>query len=150
VIDAISKLVRAQRQLEQELRREPTPGELARKIEVSVSAVRKILRVAGEPISLETPVGDDGESRLSDLLVDTGGSLAHPVGDQGKPSEQMANFSKRSVRGGTDLEDALWIAGDQVATLEQVGPAIWLDTRANPAIETKSLRKLSAPAAAAT
>jgi RNA polymerase primary sigma factor len=66
-------LVHAQRQLQQELGREPTAGELARKMEMSVTRVRKILGVAQEPVSLETPLGEELESRLGDLLVDQGG-----------------------------------------------------------------------------
>ncbi|MCL6506923.1 MAG: sigma-70 family RNA polymerase sigma factor, partial [Bryobacteraceae bacterium] len=64
MIETINKLVRAQRQLQQELGREPTTEELARRLEMSVAKVRKVLRVAQEPISLETPVGEEEESHL--------------------------------------------------------------------------------------
>ncbi|MFH0944084.1 MAG: sigma-70 family RNA polymerase sigma factor, partial [Planctomycetota bacterium] len=86
MIETINKLVRSQRQLQQELRREPTTEELARKMELSVSKVRKVLRIAQEPISLETPVGEEEESHLGDFIVDKQGS---------SPSESVINLNLR-------------------------------------------------------
>jgi RNA polymerase primary sigma factor len=73
MIETINKLVRTQRQLQQELRREPTTEELARKLDLTVSKVRKVLRIAQEPVSLETPVGEEEESHLGDFIVDRQG-----------------------------------------------------------------------------
>ena len=70
MIETINKLVRTQRQMVQELGREPTNEELAKRLELPVPKVRKVMRVAQEPISLETPVGEEEESHLGDFLVD--------------------------------------------------------------------------------
>src|SRR5579872_4323440 len=70
MIETINKLVRTQRQLQQELGREPTTEELSVKMELPVGKVRKVLRIAQEPISLETPVGEEEESHLGDFIVD--------------------------------------------------------------------------------
>ncbi|MBI4877027.1 MAG: sigma-70 family RNA polymerase sigma factor, partial [Acidobacteria bacterium] len=70
MIETINKLVRAQRHLQQELGREPTSEELARRLELPVGKVRRVLRIAQEPISLETPVGEEEESHLGDFIVD--------------------------------------------------------------------------------
>src|SRR5207344_3592862 len=70
MIETINKLVRIQRQLQQDLGREPTTEELSVKMELPVGKVRKVLRIAQEPISLETPVGEEEESHLGDFIVD--------------------------------------------------------------------------------
>ncbi len=70
MIETINKLVRTQRQLQQELGREPTTEELAKRMDLSIPKVRKVMRIAQEPISLETPVGEEEESHLGDFIVD--------------------------------------------------------------------------------
>src|SRR5207244_9553336 len=85
-IKKINKLIRTSRQLVQELGREPTSEELAKKLELPVSKVRKVMRIAQEPISLETPVGEEEESHLGDFLID------HAVVS---PSEAVINLNLR-------------------------------------------------------
>src|SRR6267142_192776 len=70
MIETINKLIRTSRQLVQELGREPTSEEIAKKLELPVAKVRKVMRIAQEPISLETPVGEEEESHLGDFIVD--------------------------------------------------------------------------------
>src|SRR5690606_17546019 len=70
MIESINKLIRANRALVQELGREPTPEEIAEKMQVPLEKVRKILKIAKEPLALETPVGDDGDSHLGDFIED--------------------------------------------------------------------------------
>src|SRR5437588_22957 len=70
MIETINKLIRTSRQLIQELGREPTNEELSERMELPVSKVRKVLRIAQEPISLETPIGEEDESHLGDFIID--------------------------------------------------------------------------------
>jgi len=70
MIETINKLIRASRQLVQELGREPTPEEIAQKMEMRVDKVQKVLKIAKEPISLETPVGEEEDSHLGDFIED--------------------------------------------------------------------------------
>src|SRR4030095_15690544 len=86
MIETINKLIRTSRQLVQELGREPTNEELAKRMELPVSKVRKVLRVAQEPISLETPIGEEEESHLGDFLVDQAGV---------SPSDAVINLNLR-------------------------------------------------------
>ncbi len=86
MIETINKLIRTSRQLVQELGREPTSEELAKKLELPVSKIRKVMRIAQEPISLETPVGEEEESHLGDFLID------HAVVS---PSEAVINLNLR-------------------------------------------------------
>src|SRR5207247_6783906 len=91
MIETINKLIRTSRQLVQELGREPTSEELAKKLELPVAKVRKVMRIAQEPISLETPVGEEEESHLGDFLID------HAVVS---PSEAVINLNldRKSTR----------------------------------------------------
>jgi RNA polymerase primary sigma factor len=86
MIETINKLIRTSRQLVQEFGREPTNEELAKRMELPVSKVRKVLRVAQEPISLETPIGEEEESHLGDFLVDQAGV---------SPSDAVINLNLR-------------------------------------------------------
>ncbi|MBI2554697.1 MAG: RNA polymerase sigma factor RpoD, partial [Candidatus Rokubacteria bacterium] len=70
MIETINKLIRTSRQLVQELGREPTPEEIAQKMDVPVDKVRKVLKIAQEPISLETPIGEEEDSHLGDFIED--------------------------------------------------------------------------------
>ncbi len=143
MIEVISKLVRAQRELRQELRREPTPGELARKMDVSVSKVRKILQVAQEPVSLETRVGEDMESHLGELLMDKEGA---------SPSESVVNSDLRKrmtevlntlgPREAEILQLRFGLRDDRVHTLEEVGLHLGVTRERVRQIEAHALRKL--------
>ncbi len=146
MIEAINKLAYAQRQLEQELRREPTPAELARKMEISVSAVRKMLQVAREPVSLETPVGEDGEARLSDFLVDNGAVSPSQSTIHLNLREQAAGLLKTlNPREAGILTMRFGLEDDRVYTLEETGRHFGLTRERIRQIETRALRKLRAP-----
>ena len=146
MIETINKLVRSQRQLQQELRREPTTDELARKMELSVSKVRKILRIAQEPISLETPVGEEEESHLGDFIVDKQGS---------SPSESVINLNLReqtaevlktlSPREEKIVKMRFGLQDGSEHTLEEVGQHFAVTRERIRQIEAKALRKLRHP-----
>jgi len=146
MIETINKLVRTQRQLQQELRREPTTEELARKMELSVGKVRKVLRIAQEPISLETPVGEEEESHLGDFIVDKQGV---------SPSESVINLNLReqtaevlktlSRREEKIVKMRFGLQDDSEHTLEEVGQHFAVTRERIRQIEAKALRKLRHP-----
>ncbi|MDW8353480.1 MAG: RNA polymerase sigma factor RpoD [Bryobacterales bacterium] len=146
MIETLNKLVRAQRQLQQELGREPTTEELARRLEMSVAKVRKVLRVAQEPISLETPVGEEEESHLGDFIVDKRGI---------SPSEAVINLNLReqtaevlktlSPREEKIVKMRFGLQDGSEHTLEEVGQAFAVTRERIRQIEAKALRKLRHP-----
>ena len=146
MIETINKLVRTQRQLQQELRREPTTEELARKMELSVGKVRKALRIAQEPISLETPVGEEEESHLGDFIVDRQGQ---------SPSESVINLNLReqtaevlktlSPREEKIVKMRFGLQDGSEHTLEEVGQHFAVTRERIRQIEAKALRKLRHP-----
>jgi RNA polymerase primary sigma factor len=146
MIETINKLVRSQRQLQQELRREPTTEELSRRMELSVSKVRKVLRIAQEPISLETPVGEEEESHLGDFIVDRQGL---------SPSESVINLNLReqtaevlktlSPREEKIVKMRFGLQDGSEHTLEEVGQHFAVTRERIRQIEAKALRKLRHP-----
>ena len=146
MIEATSKLVHAQRQLQQELGREPTAVELARKMEMSVPRVRKILGLAQEPVSLETPLGEELDSHLGDLLVDKcGTSPSESVIDLDR-REQMAEVLKTlTPREAEILQMRFGLQDGHVYTLEEVGVHLGVTRERIRQIEVEALRKLRDP-----
>jgi RNA polymerase primary sigma factor len=146
MIETINKLVRTQRQLQQELRREPTTEELARRMELSASKVRKVMRIAQEPISLETPVGEEEESHLGDFIVDRQGI---------SPSEAVINLNLReqtaevlktlSPREEKIVKMRFGLQDGGEHTLEEVGQHFAVTRERIRQIEAKALRKLRHP-----
>jgi RNA polymerase primary sigma factor len=147
MIETINKLVRAQRQLVQELGREPTNEELAKRLELPVSKVRKVMRVAQEPISLETPIGEEEESHLGDFIVDHRGV---------SPSEAVINLNLReqtaevlktlSPREEKIIKMRFGLESDGAEhTLEEVGQSFAVTRERIRQIEAKALRKLRHP-----
>ncbi|HSB17126.1 MAG TPA: sigma-70 family RNA polymerase sigma factor [Bryobacteraceae bacterium] len=146
MIEAIRRLAGAQRELRQELRRDPTPGELARKMEISVSKVRRILRAAQEPISLETPIGEEMDSSLGDLLVDH---------EAVSPSQSIISLNLREQtaellgalkpREAEILKMRFGLLDDRVYTLEEIGLRFAVTRERIRQIEIRALRKLRAP-----
>ncbi|HEX4136535.1 MAG TPA: RNA polymerase sigma factor RpoD [Bryobacteraceae bacterium] len=146
MIETINKLIRTSRVLVQELGREPTSEELAVKMELPVQKVRRVMRVAQEPISLETPVGEEDESHLGDFIVDQA-TLS--------PSEQVINLNlheqtaevlktlspreEKIIRLRFGLEDG------SEHTLEEVGQNFAVTRERIRQIEAKALRKLRHP-----
>ncbi len=94
MIETINKLNRISRQMLQEMGREPTPDELAQRMEMPEDKVRKVLKIAKEPISMETPIGDDEDSHLGDFIEDTGGVLADRLRDRRRPEGDDARGAR--------------------------------------------------------
>ncbi len=146
MIETINKLVRTQRLLQQELGREPTSEELAVKMELPASKVRKVLRIAQEPISLETPVGEEEESHLGDFIIDR-----RVV----SPSEAVINLNLReqtaevlktlSPREEKIIKMRFGLQDGSEHTLEEVGQHFAVTRERIRQIEAKALRKLRHP-----
>jgi RNA polymerase primary sigma factor len=146
MIETINKLVRAQRQLQQELGREPTTEELGTRLDLPVNKVRKVLRIAQEPISLETPVGEEEESHLGDFIVDR---------QVTSPSEAVINLNLReqtaevlktlSPREEKIIKMRFGLQDGSEHTLEEVGQHFAVTRERIRQIEAKALRKLRHP-----
>ncbi len=146
MIETINKLVRMQRQLQQDLGREPTTEELSVKMELPVNKVRKVLRIAQEPISLETPVGEEEESHLGDFIIDR-----RVV----SPSEAVINLNLReqtaevlktlSPREEKIIKMRFGLQDGSEHTLEEVGQHFAITRERIRQIEAKALRKLRHP-----
>ncbi len=146
MIETINKLVRTQRQLQQDMGREPTTEELSVKLDLPVSKIRKVLRIAQEPISLETPVGEEDESHLGDFLVDR-----RVV----SPSEAVINLNLReqtaevlktlSPREEKIIKMRFGLQDGSEHTLEEVGQHFAVTRERIRQIEAKALRKLRHP-----
>jgi RNA polymerase primary sigma factor len=146
MIETINKLIRASRQLIQELGREPTCEELAKRMELSVSKVRKVLRVAQEPISLETPVGEEEESHLGDFLVDQAGLSPSDAVINLNLREQTAQVLKTlSPREEKIVKMRFGLEDGSEHTLEEVGQNFAVTRERIRQIEAKALRKLRHP-----
>jgi RNA polymerase primary sigma factor len=146
MIETINKLIRASRQLIQELGREPTSEELARRMELPVSKVRKVLRVAQEPISLETPVGEEDESHLGDFLVDQAGLSPSDAVINLNLREQTAQVLKTlSPREEKIVKMRFGLEDGSEHTLEEVGQNFAVTRERIRQIEAKALRKLRHP-----
>lgn len=146
MIETINKLVRVTRQLVQEFGREPTPEEIAVKMDISVDKVRKVLKIAKEPISLETPIGEDADSSLGDFIEDK-----RVV----SPSDAVENFNlqeqtRRVLSTLTPREEKVLrmrfgIGERSDHTLEEVGKNFDVTRERIRQIEAKALRKLRHP-----
>ncbi len=146
MIETINKLVRLQRLMQQELGREPTTEELAVKLELPVGKVRKVMRIAQEPISLETPVGEEEESHLGDFIIDR-----RVV----SPSEAVINLNLReqtaevlktlSPREEKIVKMRFGLQDGSEHTLEEVGQHFAVTRERIRQIEAKALRKLRHP-----
>ena len=146
MIETINKLVRLQRVMQQELGREPTTEELAVRMDLSPSKVRRVLRIAQEPISLQTPVGEEEESNLGDFLVDS---------RMISPSEAVINLNLReqtaevlktlSPREEKIVKMRFGLQDGSEHTLEEVGQNFAVTRERIRQIEAKALRKLRHP-----
>jgi len=146
MIETINKLARAARQLVQEMGREPTPEELARKMDMPLDKVRTILKIAKEPISLETPVGEEEDSHLGDFIEDK--KIMSPVETVIKSNLQeqtihvLGTLTAREER---VLRKRFGIGVDAEHTLEEVGQDFDVTRERIRQIEAKALRKLRHP-----
>jgi RNA polymerase primary sigma factor len=146
MIETINKLVRAQRFLVQTLGREPTPEELSAKMELPLEKVRTVLKIAKEPISLETPVGEDDDSNLSDFIEDS--SAVNPqeaVVEQSLADQTREVLSTLTPREEQVLKMRFGIGERSNHTLEEVGKDFEVTRERIRQIEAKALRKLRHP-----
>src|SRR5450432_1277558 len=146
MIETINKLIRTSRQMVQELGREPTNEELAKRLQLPVSKVRKVLRVAQEPISLETPVGEEEESHLGDFIVDHNGISPSDAVINLNLREQTAQVLKTlTPREEKIIKMRFGLEDGSEHTLEEVGQNFAVTRERIRQIEAKALRKLRHP-----
>ncbi len=146
MIETINKLNRISRQMLQEMGREPTPDELAIKMEMPEDKVRKVLKIAKEPISMETPIGDDEDSHLGDFIEDT--SVASPIDQATSESLRETTHSvlaQLTPREAKVLRMRFGIDMNTDHTLEEVGKQFDVTRERIRQIEAKALRKLRHP-----
>jgi len=146
MIETINKLNRVSRQMLQEMGREPTPEELAERMVMPEDKIRKVLKIAKEPISMETPIGDDEDSHLGDFIEDGSGEL--PV--DSATSENLKNATHEVLAGLTAREAKVLrmrfgIDMNTDHTLEEVGKQFDVTRERIRQIEAKALRKLRHP-----
>ena len=146
MIETINKIVRTSRQMLHEIGREPTPEELAEKLAMPLEKVRKVLKIAKEPISLETPIGDEEDSHLGDFIEDKNAVLPLDAAIQGNLRETttriLATLTPREER---VLRMRFGIGMNTDHTLEEVGQQFSVTRERIRQIEAKALRKLKHP-----
>ena len=146
MIETINKINRVQRQLLQEIGREPTPEELGERLDMDEIKIRKVLKIAKEPISMETPIGDDEDSHLGDFIEDT--NITSPVdaatseGLREATREVLENLTEREAK---VLKMRFGIDMPTDHTLEEVGKQFDVTRERIRQIEAKALRKLRHP-----
>ncbi len=146
MIETINKLNRVSRQMVQEMGREPTPEELGKRLDMPEEKVRRVLKISKEPISMESPVGDDEDSHLGDFIEDT--SMISPVdsataeGLREATREVLANLTQREAK---VLRMRFGIEMNTDHTLEEVGRQFDVTRERIRQIEAKALRKLRHP-----
>ncbi len=146
MIETINKIVRTSRQMLHEIGREPTPEELAEKLAMPIEKVRKVLKIAKEPISLETPIGDEEDSHLGDFIEDRNAVLPIEAAIQSNLRETttrvLASLTPREER---VLRMRFGIGMNTDHTLEEVGQQFSVTRERIRQIEAKALRKLKHP-----
>jgi RNA polymerase primary sigma factor len=146
MIETINKLVRTSRQMLHEIGREPTPEELAEKLSMPLEKVRKVMKIAKEPISLETPIGDEEDSHLGDFIEDKNAVLPIDAAIQSNLRETttrvLASLTPREER---VLRMRFGIGMNTDHTLEEVGQQFSVTRERIRQIEAKALRKLKHP-----
>ena len=146
MIETINKLIRTSRYLVQEIGREPTPEEIATKMEIPLDKVRKVLKIAKEPISLETPVGEEEDSHLGDFIEDkriiTPSDAVVNINLQEQTRKVLATLTPREEQ---VLRMRFGIGEKSDHTLEEVGQKFTVTRERIRQIEAKALRKLRHP-----
>jgi len=146
MIETINKIVRTQRQMMSEFGREPTPEELSKKLAMPLEKVRKVLKIAKEPVSLETPVGDEEDSSLGDFIEDTNALIPVDAAVQtalkSSTTKVLASLTPREER---VLRMRFGIGMNTDHTLEEVGQQFSVTRERIRQIEAKALRKLKHP-----
>ena len=150
MIETINKLIRTSRQLVQELGREPSSEEIARRMDIPVAKVRKVLKIAQEPISLETPIGEEEDSHLGDFIEDR--QAVSP--SEAVISVNLKEYTSQVLRTLTPREERVikmrfGLEDGSEHTLEEVGQSFQVTRERIRQIEAKALRKLRHPSRAA-
>ena len=146
MVETINKLVRVSRQLVQELGREPTPGELAKELNMPVDKVREISKISQEPVSLETPIGEEEDSHLGDFIPDEDAPAPSEAASFVLLKEQLgAVLETLSEREAKVLRLRFGLDDGRARTLEEVGKEFDVTRERIRQIEAKALRKLRHP-----
>ena len=146
MVETINKLVRVSRQLVQELGREPTPEELAKGLNMSVEKVREISKISQEPVSLETPIGEEEDSHLGDFIPDDDAPAPSEAASYVLLKEQLVDVLKTlTPREAKVLKLRFGLIDGRQRTLEEVGKEFNVTRERIRQIEAKALRKLRHP-----
>ena len=147
MVETINKLVRVSRQLLQELGREPLPEEIAKEMDTTVDRVREIQKIAQEPVSLETPIGEEEDSHLGDFIEDQEAPSPADAASYTLLQEQLGSVLQEhlSPRERKVLELRFGLADGRTRTLEEVGQHFGVTRERIRQIEAKALRKLRSP-----
>ena len=146
MVETINKLARVQRQLTQELNREPTDEEIAERLDISIDKVREVYKISQDPVSLETPIGEEEDSHLGDFIPD-----GHTMGPEEYATVEMLKEELNEVLGTlTEREEKVLrlrfgLDDGQCRTLEEVGQIFGVTRERIRQIEAKALRKLKHP-----
>ena len=146
MVETINKLVRVSRQLLQKLGRDPKPEEIAEEMEVSVERVREIQKIAQEPVSLETPIGEEEDSHLGDFIEDHDAPAPAEAASFLLLKEQLGDvLNTLTEREKKVLILRFGITDGRARTLEEVGQSFGVTRERIRQIEAKALRKLKHP-----
>jgi RNA polymerase primary sigma factor len=146
MVETINKLIRISRQLLQELGREPTPEEIAEEMDISVEKVREILKIAQEPVSLETPIGEEEDSHLGDFIEDNDAPAPAEAAAFSMLKEQLVEvLDTLTEREQKVLKLRFGLEDGRARTLEEVGRQFDVTRERIRQIEAKALRKLRHP-----
>ena len=146
MVETINKLVRVQRQLLQDLGREPTPDEIADEMELTPEKVREILKVSQEPVSLETPIGEEEDSHLGDFIEDSGAVVPGDAAAFKLLQEQLEEvLDDLNTREKRVIQLRFGLLDGQPRTLEEVGKVFGVTRERIRQIESKTLSKLRHP-----
>jgi RNA polymerase primary sigma factor len=147
IVEIVNKLIRVSRQLVQELGREPTSLEIAKRMDIPAAKLRKVRKIMQEPISLETPIGEEGDSHLGDFVKDS--TVLAP--DEAAINVNLKEQTGQVLRTLTPREEKIMrmrfgLEDDSEHTLEEVGRSFAVTRERIRQIEAKALRKLRQPA----
>ncbi len=146
MVETINKLIRVSRQLLQELGREPTPEEIAEKMELTVDRVLEIQKISQEPVSMETPIGEESDSHLGDFIEDPDASAPEDAAAYEMLREQMKDIlDTLTDREENVLRLRFGLDDGRTRTLEEVGKVFGVTRERIRQIEAKALRKLRHP-----
>lgn len=146
MVETINKLIRVSRQLLQELGREPAPEEIAKEMELSVEKVREIMKIAQEPVSLETPIGEEDDSHLGDFIEDQEALAPSDAAAYELLKEQLEDvLDTLTEREENVLRLRFGLDDGRTRTLEEVGKVFGVTRERIRQIEAKALRKLRHP-----